>query len=519
MADVRVISPIEQQKGLLRIAAYCRVSSDSEDQLHSYAAQIQFYTDLIQKTNGWQLVDIYADEGLTGTRLDKRYDFERMMLDARRGKIDKILVKSISRFARNTHDCLKSLRILSALGVSVQFEKENIDTETLTSELMVSVFGSLAQEESISISGNQRWSYQRRMRNGEFITCKAPFGYKLVNGTRLEIIGEEAEIVRWMFDSFLSGMSMIDIADEITRRGIPTTDGNPTWQYKTVMLILCNERYMGDALLQKKCTTDEFPFRKVLNKGQKAQYYVENSHPAIITRDTFERAQELIARRRPPKAEGHIQYPFTQKIVCGRCGTTFKRREESQSGYVCWVCMKHDFDKEACPMPRIPETEIQAAFLRMYNKLRKHASIVLYPMLSQVTALSDALQRQNPKMLEISKALAQAMDQNHLLTKLRAKGLIDTDTYLAKCNTVSATLFDLKRQRRLLQAAEDEGNTEEGIRDLIRTVEGGPERLDEFDEALFGEMVERITADSQSLLRFRLIGGIELTERIKGAKA
>lgn len=513
MADVRVISPIEQQKGLLRIAAYCRVSSDSEDQLHSYAAQIRFYTDLIQKTSGWELADIYADEGLTGTCLDQRDDFERMMRDAAKGRIDKILVKSVSRFARNTRDCLASLRKLSTLGVSVRFEKENIDTKTLTTELMVSVFGSLAQEESISISGNQRWSYQRRMRKGEFITCKAPFGYRLVGGKRLEIIEEEAKIVRWAFDSYLSGMSVYEIAERMTGMGIPTTDGNPRWQYTTVKYMLGNEKYMGDALLQKTCMTDVFPFKKVENKGQKAQYYVEDSHPAIVSRDTFERARELAAHRRPYQYEGYAQYPFTRKIVCGNCGSTYKRRE-SKSGYVCWVCMEHDRNKEACPSDRQPETVIQEAFQRMYNKLRKHASIVLYPMLSQITALSDALQRQNPKMLEINKALAQAMDQNHLLSKLRAKGLIDTDTYLAKCNTVSATIFDLKRQRRLLQESEDEGTTEEDIRNLIRIVENGPERLDGFDEVLFGEMVDKVTVESQQHLRFRLIGGIELTERI-----
>jgi len=515
MADVRVISPIEQQKGKLRIAAYCRVSSDSEDQLHSYAAQIKFYTDLIQKTASWELADIYADEGLTGTCLDKRDDFERMMRDAAKGRIDKILVKSISRFARNTRDCLASLRRLTSLGVSVQFEKESIDTETLTTELMVSVFGSLAQEESISISGNQRWSYQRRMRNGEFITCKAPFGYRLMDGKRLEIVEDEAKIVRWAFDSYLSGMSVYEIAERMTAMDIPTSDGTPYWQYTTVKYMLGNEKYMGDSLLQKTCMTDVFPFKKVDNKGQKAQYYVENSHPAIVSRETFEQARELAARRRPYQYEGYAQYPFTRKIVCGNCGASFKRRQ-SRSGYVSWVCVKHDRDKTICLVCGVAETGIRDAFIRMYNKLRKHVSIVLYPILSQMTALSDALHRQNPQMLEINKALAQSMDQNQLLSKLRAKGLIDTDTYLSKCNAVSATISDLKRQRRLLLESEDDGNTEDRIRHLIHIVEDGPKRLEEFDEALFAEMVEQITVESQTLLRFRLAGGIELTERIQG---
>ena len=179
MANVKVIPPRDKTPDILRVAAYCRVGSDSSDQLHSYAAQIRNYTNEISKHDNWELVDIYADEAVSGTKMDKREDFSRMLADCRKGKIDKILVKSISRFARNTKDCLTVLRELTPLGVSICFKKENINTETLTTELWVSVFGALSQEESISISKNQRISYQRRMERGDFITCKAPFGYRL----------------------------------------------------------------------------------------------------------------------------------------------------------------------------------------------------------------------------------------------------------------------------------------------------------------------------------------------------
>ncbi len=517
MADVRVISPIEQQKGKLRIAAYCRVSSDSEDQLQSYAAQIRFYTDFILKAAGWELVDIYADEGISGTSLDRRDDFDRMMRDAERGRIDKILVKSVSRFARNTRDCLVVLRRLNSLGVSVQFEKENIDTETLTTELMVSVFGSLAQEESISISQNQQWSYRKRMKNGEYITNIAPFGYRLIDGKRLEIIEDEAKIVRWIFNSYLSGMNMYEIADKLTEMGMPTTGGKPYWQYTTVNYLLHNEKYIGDSLVQKTCRTDVFPYKEVDNKGQKAQYYVENSHPAIISREIFERVQVLAKRRAPCKGARHHNYPLSRIVVCGNCGSTFKHRQ-SRSGYVSWACRMHEEGKHKCEVGRIAETEIKHAFVRMYNKLRRHASIILYPMLSQMTALSDAAQRWNPKMLEINKALAQAMEENLLLSKLRAKSLIDTDIYIAKSNAVSAKMADLKRQRRQMAQAEDDENIEDQVRRLIQTVEDGPEKLTEFDEVLFGDMVEQITVDAPSCLRFRLAGGLELTERLSGGK-
>ena len=200
MATVKVIPPKEAEPKTLRVAAYCRVSSDSADQLHSYAAQIMAYTDEIEKHPNWVLVDIYADEAVTGTRMEQRDEFNRMIADCRRGKIDRILVKSTSRFARNTKDFLTVLRELTSLGVSVYFEEDHIDSVTLTSELMVSVYSALAQEESVSIGLNQRMSYQRRMERGEFITCYAPLGYRIRDGKELEIVEEEAELVRWRMD-------------------------------------------------------------------------------------------------------------------------------------------------------------------------------------------------------------------------------------------------------------------------------------------------------------------------------
>ena len=225
MNKVTVIQPTLTEKASLRVAAYCRVSSDSEDQLHSYAAQIKAYTAMVARQPNWQLVDIYADEGITGTDMEKRDDFKRMLTDCRKGRIDKILTKSVSRFARNTRDCLVTLRELAVHGVSVQFEKENIDTGALTTEMLVSVFASMAQEESMSISQNQRISYQRRMERGEFITCFAPFGYKLVNGKNLEIDENEAKLVRWIFAEYLNGKSTVWLAEQMELMGIATKTG------------------------------------------------------------------------------------------------------------------------------------------------------------------------------------------------------------------------------------------------------------------------------------------------------
>lgn len=341
-ANVTYIPPKAAKPEALRVAAYCRVSSDSSDQLHSYATQIKAYTEQIGAHADWELVDVYADEGLTGTRMDKREDFQRLLADCRKGKVDRVLCKSISRFARNTKDCLAALRELSALGVTVYFEKENIDTGTLTSELMVSVSGALAQQESISISQNQRMSYKRRMERGEFITCKAPFGYRLVEGKELEIIPEEAERVRWIFASYLSGKSLEWIAEQMEKAGIPTPDNAPYWQKTSILYILTNEKYIGDSLNQKYqkladlLNQKNIPFsqeapawdkHKVKRLLENPRYTGQKGYPAILDGGTFHcvqsRIQEKTAKQ-TPKAE-RPALKLVSRLHCAACGAALHR--------------------------------------------------------------------------------------------------------------------------------------------------------------------------------------------------
>ena len=513
MAAVTYIPPKAAKPAILRVAAYCRVSSDSSDQLHSYAAQIHYYTDMIQNHDGWELVDVYADEGITGTRMDKREDLNRLLTDCRKGKIDKVLVKSISRFARNTRDCLASLRELSRLGVSVQFEKENIDTGTLTTELMVSVSGSLAQQESVSISQNQRMSYQRRMERGEFITCKAPFGYRLIDGKRLEVISDEAKLVRWMFNAYLSGHSLEWIAEQMTKTGVSTTDGKPYWQCTTVLYTLTNEKYMGDSLCQKTFTT-AFPFTQRQNHGEADQYYIENTHPAIITKGTFEKVQELLRQKSNRQKIPRQIYPLSRKVYCGQCGTPFARRV-GKSGLVVWVCRKHDKGASKCTMGRIPESALYAAFAGMYNKLKQNAGIVLLPALKQMEELRDALQRDDPAMLAVNRAIAQASEQSHRVSQLQAAGLLDADACAAKFNEINARLTQLRAERRRLLKNEDIDDAIDALQRTADLIQCGPERLEGFDEGLFHDLVERIVVESQTCVRFYLRGGLELTEQLR----
>lgn len=513
-ATVKLIPPKAMQPDILRVAAYCRVSSDSDDQLHSYAAQIKAYTEKISKHDGWELVDVYADEGLTGTKMDKREDFNRLLADCRKGRIDRVLVKSISRFARNTRDCLASLRELSRMGVTVYFEKENIDTGTLTTELMVSVSGSLAQQESISIAQNQRLSYRRRMERGEFITCSAPFGYRLVDKKNLAVEEKEAAIVKWMFQSYLDGRSTDWIAGEMNRRGIPTAWKRGVWHGQVILKMLTNEKYIGDSLCQKTYTLNTFPFVSKLNKGEADQFYVENTHPAIIDQEVFAKVQLLIRKKAERNPPIHQEYTFARKIRCGKCGTLFIRRV-GRGKSVMWACRKHDKKASDCPVGRIPETELYAAFVRMYNKLKLNDGIVLKPALRQLEDLSTALQRNNPAMLEVNRAIAQATEQSYNISKLQASGLLDADACAAKFSAVNAQLTQLRAERRRLLKNDDIEDVMDTLRQTADVVRHGPERLDTFDETLFHALVEQIIAESQARVRFRLHGGMELTEELR----
>lgn len=512
--NVTIIPPREKQPVTLRVAAYCRVSSDSSDQLHSYAAQIRKYTEEIGGHTGWDLVDIYADEAVTGTKTDQREDFKRMLADCRKGRIDKILVKSVSRFARNTKDCLATLRELTSLGVSVYFEKENLNTETLTTELMVSVSGALAQQESVSTAQNQRISYKRRMERGEFITCKAPYGYRLKDGKNLEICEEEAAIIRLIFTRYLSGTSTVEIAASLTGMGLRTRDGKEQWNTFAISYILQNEKYIGDALCQKTLATDSFPYVKKKNQGEKDQYYVDKTHPAIISREDFERANALLRRRSSTRGIALKKYLLTKTVYCGCCGSVFSRKE-TKSGYVSWACRTHNYQARKCPMGRIAETEIYAAFLRMYNKLKHHEDIILKPALAQLRDLNNALQRGNPAMLAVNRAIAETSEQSHKVAILRAEGLLDDDACTAKLRDIEAKLAELRRERRQLLKNEDIEEVMETLHQTAEIIHSGPDRLEDFDEALFADLVEKITAESVTRIRFRLYGGLELTEQLR----
>ena len=320
----------------IRMAAYCRVSTDQEEQLSSYENQVSYYTNFISNNPQYELAGIYADEGISGTNTKKRKNFNRMIDDCGAGKIDRIIVKSISRFARNTLDCLNYVRRLKELGIGVTFEKEAIDTLDAKGEVLLTILSSLAQDESRSISENSTWGIRKRFEQGKFsVNTRKFMGYDSDESGNLIVNEEQAKIVRMIYEKYLCGRNYFVIARELNEAGIPGWNGKVNWIASTIETMLHNEKYKGDALLQKTYTVDFLTKKREKNQGQIAQYYVENNHPAIVKPEIWEAVQLEEQRRREYMKLHHIKAyssdlannPFASKIICGECGEAFGRKK------------------------------------------------------------------------------------------------------------------------------------------------------------------------------------------------
>ena len=506
---IDAVKMIEEAK--LRVAAYARVSSDSTDQLNSFVAQTNHYISLISSNENWTLVDIYADEGITGTSADKRNEFQRLLSDCRKGLIDRVLVKSISRFARNTKECLEYVRELRSIGVTVYFEEQRIDTGKMNTEFMAALHASIAQTESESISGNMRWSYKHRMEKGLFITCKAPLGYRLIDG-QLVIHEPEAEIVQLIFNNYLAGYSREEIAAQVTALGIPTRDGKEVWRASAITYILCNEKYAGDVRVQKKYTTETLPFKKKLNHGERDQYFMPERVPAIIDREVFDAVAELMEKRKCKISTAPREASvFTQKIICGECGSLFK--QTSCRGTVNWVCRTHRKDKNSCSIMQIPEERIHAAFLRLYYKLKVHGETVLGQLLSDLKSVKDKKMLWSEDVIALNKKISELSDQNRMLAEMKKLGLVDSDIFIAKTNDLARQLAEAKQKKaRIAGEAKDEAIPK--TRELLECLEDMPEFLLTFDPEIFEALVERITVESNTRLKFHLKNGMEIREII-----
>ena len=356
-----------------RVAAYARVSTEQDEQQSSYEAQVDFYTHHIKSNPDWEFVEVFADRGITGTNTKNRESFNRMIDLALNGGIDIILTKSISRFARNTVDTLQTVRELKAVGVEVRFEKENLHTFDPRCEMMLTIMSSLAQEESRSISENVRWGKQKSMRDGRVSLAYSRFlGYRKGADGRPEIVEEEAAIVRKIYDLFLSGKTINEIAAILTSMGVLTPAGRAKWSVSTVRSILSNEKYKGEALLQKTFTVDYLTKEVRKNNGEVPSVRVRNSHEAIIEPEVFDRVQEILAESTKRRAKVRTRHPFAGKLVCGDCGAFYGhkvwRLRSTGERYNVWYC-NHKYDgDETCDSPRLRETEVKEAFEKVLQE-------------------------------------------------------------------------------------------------------------------------------------------------------
>lgn len=500
----------EKADAVLRLAAYCRVSSDSEDQLHSFAAQIRYYTDYAKKHPEYQLVDIYADEGLSGTSMKKRDELNRLLRDCKKGKIDRIIAKSVSRFARNTQELLTSLRMLKEIGVSVYFEEQGIDTDKLNMEMIVTFPGMAAQQESESISGNMRWSYKKRMESGEFNCCKAAYGFDLVDG-KLTINESEAVVIRRIFDLYLQGFGMQAIASTLNEEGVPRKHGEKKWYRSSILYILNNERYMGDALLQKAFTTETLPYRRVTNHGEKPQYYVENANPAIVSREVYQAAQAFQKTKQGIKSSAPGGYPLSKLLRCPDCGRAFRRQMVAGKAY--WLCSGQSSGETSCQSRRVREDMVYDTFTTMVYKLHDNRSALLGTLIHQLELMQSRSRGTREAISEIDRQLADLCAQNLVLTRLHTNGVLNASEYASQSGDIGnkITALRIERKKKLAEDEDDE------LIDELKTLNGILEEHEpaaEFDESLFGEIVECITVENNAHLTFRLMGGIALTEKI-----
>ena len=512
MRITEITPTIETKHEKLRLAAYCRVSSDSDDQLHSFAAQIRYYTDYTKRNPKYELVDVYADEGITGTEMGKRDELNRLLRDCKRGKIDRIITKSVSRFARNTEELLVTLRLLKELGVSVFFEEQGIDTNQLNAEMIVTFPGMVAQKESETISGNLRWSIQKRMARGEFICPHVAYGYRLID-KKVVVHEPEAEVVRKIFQNYLQGMGVQQIVDWLNAEGItrPMRHGKKYWEKCTIRYILKNERYMGDAVLQKYYTTECLPYRQKRNMGEKPQYYVENYCPAIITRETFEAVQKLMAEKR--EKQGEIKnYTLSKMMRCPDCGRTFRRQVINGKAY--WCCSQWAVQASSCESRRVREDMVYDAFTALTYKLKAYRKAVIEDLIKRLEYLQDRTSESIERIRQIDKEIADLSAQNLVVTRLHTSGVIDAVEYTKQTSQIGNKINALRIERRK-KLNESEGDVQlDDLKNLNEIIEERSLKSD-FDEELFEDIVEKIIVDDCSKITFHLIGGLTLTEEIK----
>jgi len=493
------------RKDKRRVAAYARVSTDSDEQFTSFEAQVKYYTNQITGNPGWTMVDVYCDEGVTGTNTKKREGFNCMVADALGGKIDLIITKSISRFARNTVDTLTAVRQLKDKGVEVYFEKENIYTMDSKGELLITIMSSLAQEESRSISENVAWGKRAKCEEGKvYLPYKQFLGYEKGPDGQPQIVAEQAKTVRLIYALFLEGLMPSGVAKRLEAIGISSPAGKQRWQPGTAESILTNEKYKGDALLQKTFCVDFLTKKMKRNEGELPQYYVEQSHPAIVSPEIFDEVQQELKRRREARYVGRSGC-FSSKIICGECGSYYGRKVwHSTDKYrtVIWRC-QHKYDNnETCKTPHVTEDQIKAAFVAEMNRVIANKDQVLSDIRMLIATLTDTRELEE-KEFSAGKELEVVSVSMHMLIDAYARVLIGQTEYddryaelLAQSRALEERIAEIGEQREQRKARKRELDA---FYRLLK--ERGP--IMEFDEELWNVAVEKIIVQADGKLQIK----------------
>lgn len=503
-------SPI-MQKSKRKVAGYARVSTDMEEQLTSYDAQVKYYTDYIKNHDNWEFVGMYADEGITGTSIKHREGFKKMIDDALDGKIDLIITKSVSRFARNTVDSLTTIRKLKENGTECYFEKENIWTFDGKGELLLTIMSSIAQEEARSISENCTWGQRRRLSEGKVSVPYTSFlGYDKGEDGMLTINEEQARLVRRIYGMFLQGQSAYAIARKLTEEKIPTPAGKATWYASTVKSILTNEKYKGDALLQKTYTSDFLTKKKKINMGEIPQYYVKNSHEAIIEPEVFDTVQKLMKKTKNKKGRQSCVSIFSSKIKCGECGNYYGSKVwHSNDKYrrVIWQC-NHKFDNDKkCSTPHLDEKQIKEIFISAVNKLIESKTQILadFELIKNEVFDTAELERER-KSLEceleiIAEQVQECINQNARVAQNQAE-------YEQRYNDLVGKYDRIKSQAdRVITVIADKQAKKAELELFMKNLKTQDKAVAEFDEGLWISMVECMTVYAKDDIRVEFKNG------------
>jgi site-specific DNA recombinase len=440
-----------------KVCAYCRVSTEHEEQESSFESQVSYYTQYINSRAEWTFVDIYADEGISGTNTKKRKDFLRMIDDCMAGKIDMIITKSISRFARNTVDCLHYVRMLKEKGISVYFETENIETAGTTGELLLTILSALAQDSSRNQSDVTRWGIQRKFESGKVLVNTTRFlGYDKNEDGELIINEEEAQIVRRIYREYLEGKSYNAIAKGLMKDKIKTAAGNEKWWDSTVSKILSNEKYYGDALLQKTVTVDFLSHKRIANKGLVQQYLIENNHRSIISREIFDKVQDEKERRALTKGnlvgnrhKYSSKYALSGKVKCGNCGNNFKRRtwnSNNASKKIVWQCKSYiENGKKACNAKAVDEQVLHDSFVNVFNRIYENRDEFTKTLVDNIDkVLAGKTSKAAIKVLDDK--IEKLKDEIKKLIRFQVKSNIDSEIYDEEYKRLTNEFNDLKKE-------------------------------------------------------------------------